>query len=71
MQPFLEDFPSHQASLSTTQSHQKKPMQGQIMEGQCSTNSVKIQRHEMVLSILGTLSGFIQNEGGNGYKEED
>lgn len=46
-------------------------MQGQIMEGQCLTNSVKIQRHETVLLILGTLSGFIQNEGGNGYKEEE
>lgn len=46
-------------------------MQGQIMRGQCLTNSVKIQRHETLLLILGTLSGFIQNEGGNGSKEED
>lgn len=46
-------------------------MQGQIMGGQCLTNSVNIQRHEMALLMLGILSGFIQNEGGNGSKEED
>lgn len=73
IQPFFEIFPLSltQASLSTTRTHKKETYTRPIMWGQCLTNSVKMQRHETLLSIHRMLRCFTQNAGESESKERE